>query len=339
LKHLGMTRPFRGPNGKVLPHSIAEISYLRLGGIEQWVMIRGENVANPPLIILHGGPGIPEMTLFRNFNSTLEKSFTVVYWEQRGSGKSFNRRIPESSMTVERFLADLDELVDTVRRQLRKDQVTILGHSWGSTLGALYASRFPEKVAAYVGSGQVGNSSAGEQITYDFTLAEAERRHNRRALRALRSIGPPPHSGKDALTQRIWLSRFTSIGGGVTPLKFIRTLASGPESSILDLPNMVRGLRFSMQAMWPEVSSIGLAQIVPALQMPAFFFIGRNDHVVPVETSLAYIEKLQAPSKKLVWFEYSGHLPFIEESAKFNNTMIELVRPILGRESRDHEVA
>src|SRR5580700_4192023 len=86
MKHLGKTPPFRGPDGKLVPGSVAEINYLRLGGLDQWVMIRGESSANPPLILLHGGPGFSEMRLFRHYNALLEKSFTVVYWDQRGAG-------------------------------------------------------------------------------------------------------------------------------------------------------------------------------------------------------------------------------------------------------------
>jgi pimeloyl-ACP methyl ester carboxylesterase len=157
MRDRGKTPPFRGADGIPLPDSIAEAAYRRLGGVDQWVMIRGERIANPPLILLHGGPGWSETAFFRHFNAPVEKAFTVVYWDQRGAGKSFDRGIPRSSMTVEQFLSDLDELVDAVRERLGKKRVSILGHSWGSALGVLYAARSPEKVAAYIGSGQIGD--------------------------------------------------------------------------------------------------------------------------------------------------------------------------------------
>jgi pimeloyl-ACP methyl ester carboxylesterase len=333
LKHLGKTPPFRGPKGEILPGSIAEISFLHLGGIDQWVMIRGESVANPPLILLHGGPGFPEMRLFRTFNAPLEKSFTVVYWEQRGTDKSFDRKIPKSSLTVEQFIADLDELVDTVRKRLSKAQVAIYGHSWGSVLGVLYAARFPEKVAAYVGTGQIGDWPASELSSYAFTLAEAERRNNRRALRELRAIGPPPHTFWKMVAQRKWLVRFVGIARGMSSWKFFRITLGGPESSIFDLPNIVRSQLFSPKIMWAEVSALNLMKAVPALKMPVFFFLGRHDHVVSSETSVAYFDMLTAPSKRLVWFEESAHEPPVEEPAKFNAAMVELVRPVVRSSS------
>jgi pimeloyl-ACP methyl ester carboxylesterase len=214
MKRLGTTRPFRTPAGGILPGSIAEIAYVRLGGLDQWVMIRGENVANPLLVLLHGGPGFPEARLFRHFNSPLEKNFTVVYWDQRGTNRSFDRRIPASSMTVEQFIADLDELVNAVSSRFGRRNVAIYGHSWGSALGVLYAARFPEKVAAYVGAGQMGSWPASEASSYAFVLAEAERRKNRRALRELRAIGAPPYTASAKMVQGKWLGFFLDVVAG-----------------------------------------------------------------------------------------------------------------------------
>ena len=84
-----------------------------------------------------------------------------------------------------------------------------------------------------------------------------------------------------------------------------------------------------MNAMSAEVSRLNLIELVPALQMPVFFFLGRKDHWVPPETSVAYFDALTAPSKKLVWFEQSGHEPFADEPDKFNAAMAEWVLPAL----------
>ena len=330
MRHPGKTPPFRGPDGGVLPDSIAEVGYHRLGGIDQWVMIRGESIANPPLVMLHGGPGWSEMRFFRHFNAALEKSFTVVNWDQRGAGKSFDPEIPKSSMTVEQFIVDLDALVDTVCARLGKKQVAIFGHSWGSALGVLYAARFPDKVAAYVGSGQIGDWPAGESASYAYVLAEAQRLGKRKATKKLRAIGPPPHSATSLWTERTWLQRIDGQLTVKTMWNVGRIVLGRPESSIFDLPNLVRGFRSSLDTMWSEVSRLNLIEAAPALQMPVFFFLGRRDHFVPPETSVAYFDALAAPSKRLLWFEESGHEPFVDEPAKFNAAMVELVRPVLA---------
>lgn len=329
MKHLGKTPSFRGPHGEPVPGSIAEIRYLRIGGMDQWVMIRGESVANPPLILLYGGPGLSEMGFFRYFNAPLERHFTVVYWDQRGSGKSYEPNVDRSTMTVERFITDLDEVVERVCGRFGRNQVALFGHSWGSALGVLYAARFPEKVAAYVGSGQIGDWVAAESASYAYALAEAERLGNAKALKELRDIGPPPYGAESLWTQRMWLSRFEGKLRAKAMWDLARIVLATRESSILDLPAAIRGFRFSIDVMWEEVSRLNLIERVPALRMPVFFFLGRKDHWVPAETSVAYFDVLTAPSKQLVWFEESGHEPFMDEPAKFNAAMTEFVRPIL----------
>ena len=337
MRDLKETPPFRGPRGELVPGSIAEIAYRRLGGLDQWVMIRGESVANPPLIVLHGGPGWSETGFLRYFNAPLEKDFTVVYWDQRGAGRSFDPSIPRSSMTVDQFICDLDQLVDAVCERLGKTKVLIFGHSWGSVLGVLYAERFPEKVAAYVGSGQIGDWPAAESASYEFALSEAQRRGSRRAVRKLRAIGPPPYPAQAVFVERTWISRFEGRMSPSALWKVTRAILGGQESSIFELRRAVRGFRFSMDAMWPEVSRLNLIELAPALRMPVFFFLGRNDHWVPPETSTSYFDALSAPSKNLVWFEQSSHELFIDEPAKFNATMAELVRPVLVSELQLHQ--
>ena len=326
---LGHTEPFRGPDGNVLLNSVAEVNYLRLGGVDQWVMMRGENVDNPPLIVLHGGPGMSEMGFFRHCNAPLERHFTVVHWDQRGTGKSFDRNIPRSAMTVDQFVADLDELVDIVRRRFGKEKVAILGHSWGSALGAIYAARFPEKVSVYVGAAQIGDSAAAESLSYSFGLAEAERRHDEKALKKLRAIGPPPYPLPRACLSSArssigWMGRCARESSG----KPDGPCSAGRNRRSSISPTSFAGFGFSLDAMWAEVSKLNLLKLVPALKMPVVIFVGRRDHWVPPETSVAYFDALAAPSKKLVWFEHSGHEAFVDEPEKFNATMVELVRPL-----------
>jgi pimeloyl-ACP methyl ester carboxylesterase len=291
-------------------------------------MIRGENIANPVLILLHGGPGFPEMRLFRTFNAALEQHYTVVYWMQRGTSKSFDRRMPASSLTIEQFVADLDELIELLRARFGKEKVVLYGHSWGSVLGVLYASRFPDKVAAYVGTGQIGEWASFEAVSYAFALAEAERRQHRKAIRELRAIGPPPHALLDMVVERKWITRFVGIVRGMSLWRFTCITLGGPEASIFDLPNILLSQFVTPKAMWQELIAVNLIKTAPSLRMPVFFFLGRHDRVVVPEASVAYFDVLSAPSKRLVWFEDSGHEPPAEEPEKFNRLMAELVRPV-----------
>ena len=320
----------KGIDGKPLPNSVCVANFFTIGGIEQWVMIRGEDkIKNPILLMLHGGPGSSETNLFRFHNADLEQFFTVVYWDQRGSGKSFNESIPKISMNINQFVTDLDELLDIILKKIvLKDKVIIFGHEWGSVLGTIYAAKFPQKVSAYVGCGQRNNRLNSEKSIHTYLLNEAERRNLKYMLSDLKEMGPPPHTVNQMFRQRHLLSE---VEGKETICSrwdsaFVNCLA--PEGSFWDLLSSSPQYEFSMITMWDEISKINLVELVPELKVPVLFFLGRNDHLVPSDVSVDFINNLSAPSKKIVWFVNSGNSPFTEEAAIFNMSMVKLVRPL-----------
>ena len=325
---IGRTPPFRTAGGDVLPGSIAEVGAWRIGGIDQWVMIRGRNLDNPVIVLLHGGPGSSETAFFRAFNAELENAFTLVYWDQRGAGRTFDPATPPETMTVDRFGLDLDELVDRVLARTGKRQVTLLGHSWGSGLGVLYADRFPGKVRAYVGIGQVADMAASEVASYEFALARARERGPARAVKQLLGIGPPPHTIEQLLVQRRWLTTMGgSMGRNLTMARLIWRGLRTPEASLWDLVRLARGAVFSLKHLWPQLMASHLRADVPGLKMPVFFLLGRLDMQVAAPVSAAYFDALEAPHKELIWFEESGHMVPFEDPERFNRVMIDTVRP------------
>jgi pimeloyl-ACP methyl ester carboxylesterase len=305
--------------------AISETGFVTLGGIPQWVEVRGADIANPVLIALHGGPGTPETPLLRHYNSAMETAFTIVYWDQRGAGRSFSRAIPAGTMTIDRFVADLDALVDHVCARLGTRRVAIFGHSWGSMLGTLYAARYPDKVSAYIGTGQIGDLAASERASYAFVLEEAKRRDNAKAVAELTKLGPPPYSDNRKLgLQRRWLGRFVGMFGRVPFWRALRIVLLAPGTSLFNIPNVFRGIFFSLRMLWPQISAINLETAAPELKMPVWFLSGRHDHQVDAAVAEAYFNKLKAPRKQLVWFENSGHFVPFEEPEKFNETMAEI---------------
>lgn len=142
---------------------IQENIYITIGGIEQYLQIRGEDRDNPIILWLHGGPGFPLTYLTYYYQPALEKDYTIACWEQRGCGRTFYRNKGGGNLTIEQLLADTDEVIDYLRERFGQEKIIIIGQSWGTVLGMDYINIHPEKVAAYIGVGQVTNFSQGKK--------------------------------------------------------------------------------------------------------------------------------------------------------------------------------
>ena len=323
------TLPFTDVNGRVIPASVATMESATIGGIPQSLWFRGVSRSDPALILLHGGPGTSESALFRHYNSALGRHFLVVYWEQRGTGRSFNPAISPQSMTIAQFVRDLDEVVELVRRRFGKDKVVLLAHSWGTVLGTIYAARYPEKVSVYVGIAQVANAPQGRSLSYDFALSEAKKRNNAKAVSELMAIGPPPYDSVDEkLITGKWVERFGGMfRSDLSTGKLIWAALGTDEANLIDLVAFGRGNRFSLVHLEDEISRLELNEDYRHFNVPVIFLLGRHDRHIPAILAEQYFQAIQAPTKRLVWFERSGHNPPFDEPGKFNQILIEDVLP------------
>lgn len=318
------TRPFTDADGNILPGSIARMEMASIGGVEQSLWFRGEDRDAPALILLHGGPGISESALFRHYNADLERHFLMVYWEQRGTGRSYHADIPPATMTIAQFLRDLDEVVNLVRRRFHKEKVILLGHSWGTIPGTIYASRHPGKVMAYIGVAQIADVPEGHRFSQEFALEEAEKRGNARAVTALKNIGPRPGSVDQMLELGAWVERFGgTFRHGLSTGSLILAALETDEANLVDLIRFGQGNRFSLDHLWDEFSTVKLNGRYMDFEVPVFFLLGRHDRRVPAELAARYFDTIHAPCKRLVWFEHSAHNPPFEEPERFNRTVEE----------------
>lgn len=320
------TKPFIDVRERVVPDSVAEMADYPIGSVPQRLWFRGADVERPALILLHGGPGASEAALFRRFNAELERHFLMVYWEQRGTGRSYRKDIPDASMTMHQFVRDLDEVVDLVRRRFHKDRIVLLGHSWGTAIGLLYASQHPDKVAAYLGVSQVVDMPDGERLSWQFARDQAERRGDRRALRDLDRIGPPPHTVDEMLTSRKWVERFGgTFHGDLSTGSLIWAALRTDEANLVDLIKFGQGNRFSLDRLWHEFREFNIRDRLCRFEVPVAFLLGRYDWVVPSALAAEYFARIHAPRRRLVWFEHSAHNPPFEEPDVFNQMVIQTV--------------
>ncbi len=325
------TPAFRDAQGRVLPGSIAQMETVTLGGAPQAVWIRGRNVRAPVLVLLHGGPGVSESALFRHYVPALERDFVVVYWEQRGTGRSYRRGMPRDSLTIDRLERDLDELVEGLRRRFGVERVVLLGHSWGTILGTRYAAAHPERVAVYVGVAQIADFAAGERLSLQWALEHAERRGDRRALRALRRMAPAPRTVDDELALGRWVEHYGgTLRGGLSTGALIWAALRTSEANLGDLWRFGAGNRASLDALRPEYAREDLTRL-QHFETPVVFALGRHDWHVPAVLAAEYFESLDAPCKRLVWFEDSAHNPPFEQPRAFVAMMHDVVLPLAIR--------
>jgi pimeloyl-ACP methyl ester carboxylesterase len=325
----GKTPAIKTQNG------VASLEKVLLGGVEQWILIRGEDATNPVLLFLHGGPGSPVMPIAHHYGRELERHFVVVHWDQRGGGKSYSSSLLETSFTIDRFVSDTHELTELLRKRFAAPRIYLVGHSWGSALGVLTVQRYPDLFYAYVGMGQVVDEPRAEQIGLQFVLDKARELGNEEALRELADLDPPYiDNPRDVQIQRKWLSEFGGNFKEGETLPFLSDFNAewvwlalrSPEYSWLDLTKFLRGNSRVRWALFREFKQVNLMESAPRLEVPVYIFVGRYDYNTPVELVEEYFEKLDAPKgKHLIWFEDSGHTPFLEEPERYAKVMVSRV--------------
>jgi pimeloyl-ACP methyl ester carboxylesterase len=305
-------------------NSIAVLKKVKLGGINQYILMRGTDASNPVLLFLHGGPGYAQISYARKYQKQLEEDFVVVNWDQRGSGMSYSRKISKESMNRQQFIEDTRELIDYLCSTLGKDKVYLVGHSWGSELGMYVVDKYPEKIIAFISIGQVVDGTLGEVISYDYVMEKAEEDNNKRALKELTKIGRPPYKNlvTDTSTQRKWLGRY----GGVeqkcnTLMDIIYGSLFSPEYTGIGGIRMAVGSRFTADIMWGNNSDLNFIELIPEVKVPIYFCAGRYDYNTPSVLIEKLYESIKAPRKELVWFEESAHFPCFEEVEKFSGLM------------------
>lgn len=318
-------------------HSIAALETVNIGGVKQTLLIRGQDTANPILLYLHCGPGVTEMVSFRSYHSELEKHFTVVLWEQRGTGKSYSPAIPADSMTLDTMVSDTGEIIQHLLQKFNQQKLFLAGHSWGSLLGILTAQKFPDSIYAYVGSGQEVNPGAGEKISYQYTLDKARELNNIQALKDLDKINNAydyldvvnnPDWYDDLMTQRKWLGKFHGETYNQGKGFFIFPGLLPSEYTIGDFMRFGQGVAFSLKTLWPQIMQVNFMESADSLSVPVFFLQGRHDFNTPSSLVEDYFNILDAPTKELIWFEDSAHNPMYEEAEKYDRILIDKLLPL-----------
>lgn len=321
---------------------ISSVLEVRLGGLKQYVLIQAEDAGKPVLLVLHGGPSMPVPGVgcrgvdwvFNLSTAELIKQFTVVYWDQRGTGKTYSSETPVSSMNMEQFVADANELTDWLRTRFKTDKIFLSGASWGSILGLQLAHRYPDKFHAYIGIAQIVNWAESDKIAYDWLLGRAGEANNVKALAELKAMGLPPYT-KDIATWnqlRKWLFHF---GGFIYEdgkirhpgMKYLfKTLLQSPDYTLGDiLRTFSKGMKLSYSPqMLHDFSTYDALTGIGRLEVPVCFFHGVHDKAVSGKLLEQFFERLEAPrGKQLTWLEESAHIYSPSDSRLVEKGIIE----------------
>lgn len=313
------------------PEAIDRTAFVELGGVEQFVSIRGRDARNPVLIVCHGGPALPSLPSSWIWQRGVEDYFTVVNYDQRASGKSAAHVAEGIDLSVDRYVDDLVELIGWLQRELGVEKVGVLGHSWGTIIGITVAQRRPELLWGYIGVGQVISGAENEVESFGFAMRSAVADRNHEAVTELQALGDypgtQPLTTERIVTCRKWAQHYGALSAYRSDSAyFLESEELSPYYTADDLELIGVGQQATMPQVLPALLGFD-ARDQLTFEVPMLQFLGRHDWTTPTPPVERWIDSVTAPAKEVVWFENSAHLCMFEEPGKFVVSLVSLALP------------
>ncbi len=316
-------------------HSIYEkMHHIVSGKLNMAILVKGDT-SLPMMVYVHGGPGYPVFPFIHDFDF-LQQYFCLVFYEQRGTGKSFLPVNDTTGMNIAGFIADLRRIISFVKKNYNKTGVVIYAHSWGTNFALLYAARYPNDVLAYLSTGQSVCPLQNERLCYRFVWQKANQEKHFKALKTIEEIDTNHYSIDDALKIRKWVNRYGGIvhagnqKSGYINFKLATRMMMCPYYRIPEKIRILRYSTYSGKALWNEMLKIDLSKSIDSLHVPVFFILGRYDKLVSAELAFSFFNTLKSSeTKKVFWFEHSAHRPLTEEPDRFKEIIRDMIVPAL----------
>jgi len=293
--------------------SIDEGLFLPIGGLDQWVTIRGADRANPPLLILTG-PGGAFSSLAPLF-APWEARFTVVQWDQPGAGATAAKAgVDPRPLSFERLVADGLAVVEAVLARLEQRQLIVFAISGGTVVGLRMVKARPDLFSAYVGNGQITSWARQEALSYRLILERARAAGDAAAIAEIEGIGPPPWSDLacDVIKGK-YANAMTPAEQAALDPATLAALRSPPA----DARYVARGLPASdpytaslaaYTALRPQLSAFDAEALGLEFAVPMVFLQGPQDAHTPAAEVEAYAAKVRAPSVRYEPIAEGGHM-------------------------------
>lgn len=301
---------------------VSQIIPVNINQSTQYISVRTLDESNPVILFLAGGPGGTQMATTRAFLSDLESDYTVVNWDQVGTGKSYDAIYRFDQLTVEDYVADAHALTNYLKTTYQQEKIYLIGESWGSYLAVLLSHLYPDDYYAMIGTGQMVDFTETEEYCYDYTMSLAIERNDQVLISRLTEMGRPPIYGDNisfalnTYLQPLYVLMETHPDIEKQDWNTFKVLIS-PEYSIWDSIGYARGLLFTFSDIYQTLYGIDLRTDYNEIEIPVYLFHGKYDVNAPLYLVQEYYDVLISPDKDFVLFEHSGHNPWINEYQKF----------------------
>ena len=304
---------------------VDETGFVPIGGIDQWIAIHGQDRANPVILYLHGGPGEAQSPFLKTF-APWEQDFTVVNWDQRGAGKTFEKNGEATpDLTLGRLAADAVEVTRDTLKRLGKRKLILVGQSFGAMLGLMVVRRAPELYYAFVGTGQFVNNELTMEYRERWARQQATAAHDEAGLKALDDV--------QALSVNDWKRIGASRKWMMSPtdqdyLKLQIEFMGPPDHPKPEAQAWVKGYGFESSKVAAESIVFDAMTEAPSLPVPYILIQGRDDHVTPFEPARAYWEMVQSKGKAFAAID-GGHYACFTGTDQFLAAMRKDVLPLV----------
>jgi len=314
-------------------NTIYSLEKVTINDSVQWLLIRGFDFSKPVLLYIQAGPGlpmIPEADAMERIHN-LEKDFIVVYWDQRGCGKSFSKDIKNCTVTLQQMRDDTLECTRYLLSRFQRQKIIMAGFSIGGSLAMMAANKNPEYYSSVVAVGADLLMSETNRSAMEFAMSHASFKRNKKAIKELNSLADKPILTPRQFQLRAkWLTDFGGIHRKSTYNKLVfatmKNMIFSKEYSLVDVFKSIQGMDFVQRSLLPELNGLNLFQEINHLKVPVYFIQGAHDPLVPMVLTEKFFKHIKADKKELIVFRDSSHMPHYEEPEFFRKELLRVTK-------------
>lgn len=300
--------------------------YVSINDIDQYLFHSGTKYDNPVMLYLHGGPGSPESIFAYAFQEKWEDIFTVVHYDQRGSGKTLTKN-PDKYPTIDLLIKDLFETIQYLKKKYNKEKIVLLGHSWGSVLGSTFIKRYPEEVAYYIGVGQVICMLENERVGYEKVKELILQAKDKKSLKKLEFLGDYPGDKFDSKSFKKCM-QVRKLQGKYNlavnmDLSICKIAFKSPIFKLSDISAMIKGIKANEKTL-DYLGVFDLNSECAEYKVPIYYILGGNDWQTPYVIAREYFNKINAPYKEFYLIPNAGHMTMLDQSQLFFDALLEI---------------